>query len=878
MQERLKHAVKESGRSLWARLGKPSLRHVSIATKLALIIGSLAMVSAGVLLIMLSAGNVTAGVRAFVSGESLYSKGQKDAVYSLVRYMRSRSGQDYQNYLDAISIPLGDSRARVELQKPEFDYDAAASGFLAGGNAPEDIPYLISLFRRFQDTSYMRTPINLWTQADAQIAELVKCADEVHQAVITDRLSGEREAEFLQRIDRINLAAGTLQREFSAQLGRSARQVRGLLFTATVLTAATLLSAALWLSWRISREFRANIFNLRTAAIKVAQGDLDHRAEVRSRDELGDLTMVFNQMVEQRMGAEQELRSAAEFREKVMYNVTNAIYVIDLEGRFVMVNRGLCTMTGYAEHELVGMLFDEFFPPERIPDLREIFEGILLDGALVERYEAPMIRKDKQIITISYSSAPFYRDGKIVGVVGAAEDVTERRLHDERIARLANYDTLTGLPNRNLLNDRIAQALARALRHGTPVALLFMDVDGFKFINDSLGHAAGDELLRQVALRLESCVRKEDTVARLGGDEFVVMLCDFEDEFDVLNIANKILRSFGHPLVIDSRNLHVTTSIGLSFYPRDGQNHDTLLKHADIAMYRAKEAGRNCMKCFTMDMAVRTEERVELEGAMREALEKVSFRLHYQPQFDLNTGKICSAEALMRWHHPSMGNIAPARFIPLAEETGLIMPMGEWALRTACRELKVWHQLGHPELSVAVNLSSHQFMRPGLINLVKEVLAETGVPPACLHLELTEGVILQGSEAVIGILRELKRVGVVLALDDFGTGYSSLAYLRRFPIDILKIDQSFVLDLIVDPEAATIIRAILAMARSLNMKTIAEGVETKEQLNFLASYGCDVMQGFYLSRALPADEFRALLTTRQESKLNAARPVPESMS
>lgn len=853
-----------------------SLKNVPIILKLTLIVGSLASVSVVLVLVMVFSSNVTAGVRAYLSGESYYSKGQKDAVYYLVRYMRTHSPQDYQHHLTALSIPMGDSTARQEMQKQVFDYDAAASGFLAGGNAPEDIPYLISLFRRFHDTRYMSPVVDLWEQADLEIVELKKCAGEVHEAIVANGLSKEREAEFLRRIDQINLASGDLQRAFSAKLGESAREINRLIITVITLTASILLAAALWFSWRLSRDFHANIRNLRNATLKFAGGNLDHRAQVNSLDELGELTVAFNSMVEQRLGAEQELKAATEFREKIMNNVSNGIYLIDLEGRFVMVNRRFCAMTGYSESELLGARFDGLFPSERIAELRKTFDGIIHQAAGAERLEAPLLCKDKQVITICYSSAPFYNDGKIIGVVGAAEDITERKMHDARIARLANYDTLTGLPNRNLLNDRIDRAVSRASLNGTRVALFYMDLDGFKFINDSCGHAVGDELLKQVSRKIQSCVSHEDTVARLGGDEFVVMLCDLDDESGAIDVARKILGSFADPIIVDERTLHVTTSIGVSFYPRDGRDADTLLKYADIAMYRAKDAGRNCMKLFVADMAVNAEQRADLEAAIREALDHGDFELHYQPQFDLESGQICSAEALMRWRHARLGVIPPAKFIPLAEETGLILPMGDWALRAACRELRTWHQMGHANLSVAVNISSRQFQQPGFVDLVKSILEDTGVPPACLHLELTESVILRDSKAIIEVLNQLKDLGVLMALDDFGTGYSSLAYLRRFPIDIIKIDQSFVLDLIANPEAASIVRAIVAMAGALKMKTVAEGVETKQQLDFLSSIGCNVIQGFYLSRALPAVEFARLLQADPRLNPKPATLIPEA--
>lgn len=837
-----------------------AIRHVSVTTKLALMTASLAAVSAGLLFMVVMTLGISAGVRAYVGGEGLYSKAQKDAVYYLARYARTRSEQDYRNYLQVVSIPLGDYKARVELQKAEFDSDIAARGFIEAGNDPGDVHNLITMFRRYHGISYMRRAIELWTQADLLIVELIQCGDDLRGAILSGNYSREQEADFLERIDQINAKASPLEAEFSATLSEAARQIGRLLIIVIVLTGAILLCGGLWVAWRISRELHVGILNLRKAAVKVADGDLNHSVEVRSKDELGDLAVVFNQMIQHRRVAEQDLKSATEFREKIMQSVTNAIYMIDIEGRFVVVNRRICTMTGYAESELVGMQFDELFPPERLVDLRKVFEAVIHTGVPIEHYETSLVRKDKQVIMISFSSAAFYKEGAVIGVVGAADDITERKLKDARLVQMANYDDLTGLPNRNLLNDRITQALSRARRLEKSVALIFMDLDGFKYINDSLGHGVGDSLLKAVAHKLHALIRAEDTVARLGGDEFVVMLCDVEHEQAVTDVAEKILQSFVQPFLIDQRELHVTASIGVSVYPRDGQHYETLLQHADIAMYRAKAAGRNCAKFFNAEMASDTHERVVLEAALRVALAHDEFKMHYQPQLDLRSGKFCCAEALMRWQHEKLGVLSPARFIPLAEETGLILPIGEWALRTACTELRAWHELGHRNLSVAVNISSRQFQQQNLPDLVRQVLAETGVPPARLHLELTEGVILQHSSLAIDTLKELKQIGVVLAIDDFGTGYSSLSYLKRFPIDIIKIDQSFILDLITNPEAASIILAILAMAKTLKLKTVAEGVETRAQLDFLIENGCDVIQGFYLNPALSAEEFRAQLS------------------
>ena len=450
-------------------------------------------------------------------------------------------------------------------------------------------------------------------------------------------------------------------------------------------------------------------------------------------------------------------------------------------------------------------------------------------------------------------------DGFPIRLDGVASDISERKLQDAKISHLANHDSLTGLPNRNLLNDRITQALSQSGRTNRSVALLFLDLDGFKFINDSYGHTLGDTLLKDVADRLACAVRAGDTVARLGGDEFVVMLWDIITEQDAADIAGKILESLAVPLKIEGRDLHVTASIGISVYPKDGKSYETLLQHADIAMYSAKQRGRNCLQFYAPEMSAQTDERMELETAMRQALVSGQFELFYQPQMSLKNKRITSLEALIRWQHPKIGAITPSRFIPLAEETGIILPIGQWALRTACKQLKHWHDAGYTDLSVAVNISARQFQQDNIPKLIRQILGETGLRPEGLHLELTEGVILQNSDVVVETLRELKAMGIVMALDDFGTGYSSLSYLKRFPIDIIKIDQSFTMDLTRSADAASIALAIIAMAHSLNLKTVAEGVETQAQMDFLKSNGCDAIQGHFFSRALSVDDMTQLL-------------------
>jgi diguanylate cyclase (GGDEF)-like protein len=429
---------------------------------------------------------------------------------------------------------------------------------------------------------------------------------------------------------------------------------------------------------------------------------------------------------------------------------------------------------------------------------------------------------------------------------------------EERLSSLAYHDTLTGLPNRLLFHDRLALAVAQSPRHGKGLAVLFMDVDRFKVINDSLGHSVGDRLIREVAARLRACVREGDTVARLGGDEFTVLLPDVGQAVDAAKVAGKVLDVIRVPFDIDGREIFVTSSMGISLYPDDGRDAETLVKNADAAMYRAKEQGRDRYLLYTPALNATALERLALESSLRKALPNDELLLHYQPIVDVATRRVHGVEALLRWNHPELGLVPPADFIPLAEVTGLILAMGPWVLRTACAQARAWQEL-HPGLRVAVNLSARQFQEPGLVGHVTDALADTGLDPRLLQLEITESSAMQNAQAAIQTLRELKALGVGLSIDDFGTGYSSLSYLRRFPIDTLKIDQSFIRDIGADPDDAAIASAIIALARTLKLSVVAEGVETAEQLAFVARHGCDQTQGYLFSRPLSAQRCADLL-------------------
>ncbi len=444
-------------------------------------------------------------------------------------------------------------------------------------------------------------------------------------------------------------------------------------------------------------------------------------------------------------------------------------------------------------------------------------------------------------------------------LVRAMQYSIERKRYQEQLEHQANYDALTGLPNRTLLLDRLKQTIF-GQRYVRPMALVFMDLDHFKFVNDSLGHKAGDELLQGMAERLRHAVRDGDTVSRLGGDEFVLILNDQSNNEIIFRAMQRILSEVCKPITLEGKELYVTCSAGISLYPQDGEDVDTLLKNADAAMYRAKDHGRNNFQFYTSEMNKIVSERLSLESNLRRALERDEFILHYQPKHDLKSGAVVGAEALVRWRHPELGLVYPDRFIPLAEETGLIVRIGEWVLRTACVQNKAWQDAGHPPITVSVNLSARQFRQEGLFKMVARILSETGLRPQHLELELTESMVMHNVDAAISILSGLKEIGVQLSVDDFGTGYSSLSYLKRFPIGILKIDRAFVHDIREEGrDGGLIAQAIISLGHSLKLRIIAEGVEDGKQLKFLKASRCDEAQGYLFSRPVPPEEFVSLL-------------------
>jgi diguanylate cyclase (GGDEF)-like protein len=451
------------------------------------------------------------------------------------------------------------------------------------------------------------------------------------------------------------------------------------------------------------------------------------------------------------------------------------------------------------------------------------------------------------------------REGRLTHYAALFSDITEMKENEERIRHLAYYDVLTGLPNRRLLEDRLRVALAHAHRNRRQLAVLFIDLDRFKRINDSLGHEVGDRLLVAIAHRLRNVLREDDTVARMGGDEFVAVLSDIESPDHAVQIALRLIGALMCPVRVDEHELVVTTSVGISIYPDDSDSALALVKNADIAMYRAKDSGRNSFQLYAPAMNARSLEHLALESALHRALERGEFELYYQPLLDAGHCSIVAAEALLRWHHPELGLVAPADFIPLAEETGLIISIGAWVLRSACLQLARWHAQGHRNLRVAVNISARQFHDPDFITLAGRIVGETGIEPHHITLELTESMLMDDALDTIRMLAQLHNMGFAIAMDDFGTGYSSLSYLKRFPINELKVDRVFIRDIERSADDAAIVSAIIGLAHSLGLHVVAEGVETASQLTFLQQQGCDFLQGFHFSPPVAVGTFEKLL-------------------
>jgi diguanylate cyclase (GGDEF)-like protein/PAS domain S-box-containing protein len=585
----------------------------------------------------------------------------------------------------------------------------------------------------------------------------------------------------------------------------------------------------------------------------VAKGHLDSYTLSRSLRNMID-----------RKKAEDTLFDEKERAQVTLNSIGDAVLCTDSSGNVTFMNIVAEQLTGWSREEASGHpLGDVFQILDRVtrqPVRNPMDMAVSQNKTVSLTPNCVVVRRDGHESAIEDSAAPIHdRDGHGTGAVIVFHDVSAARIMSLEMAHLAQHDVLTGLPNRMLLDDRISNAITLAARHGRKVAVLFLDLDGFKHINDSLGHSIGDKLLQSIAKRLLECVRGSDTVSRQGGDEFVILLSEVEQSEDAAITARRTLKAVAGPHSIGPHDLHVTTSIGISVYPDDGLDAETLIKNADTSMYQAKENGHQTYQFFKPIMNVRAVERQSVEANLRRALERQEFALHYQPKINLRTGNITGAEALIRWTHPTRGPVSPAEFIPIAEDCGLILPIGKWVLREACKQAQAWLDAGLPLGTIAVNISAMEFRDENFLEAVFAILEETALDPKSLELELTESVLMKHAESTESILNKLRARGVLLAVDDFGTGYSSLSYLSKFSVDTLKIDQSFVRQITNAPGNTTIMTSIISMGRTLDLRVIAEGVETREELRFLQAHQCEEAQGYYFSRPLVASQFAMLL-------------------
>jgi diguanylate cyclase (GGDEF)-like protein/PAS domain S-box-containing protein len=599
--------------------------------------------------------------------------------------------------------------------------------------------------------------------------------------------------------------------------------------------------------------------SLATRALQEGAQDYLIKGQIETRGLLRALRYAI-----ERKTMEETLFALKERAQVTLNCIGDAVVCTDISGNITFLNLVAEKMTGWPWEEAVGRPMAEVIQildaASRETTPNPMDRALGLNRTVHLPTNCILVRRDGIEAPIEDSVAPIHdREGKATGAVIVFRDVSTARAMAAEMTHSAQHDFLTGLPNRVLLNDRVNQAIGLAPRHHQKVAVLFLDLDGFKHINDSLGHPIGDKLLQSIAKRLVNCVRSSDTVSRQGGDEFVVLLYEMERSEDAAISALRILQAVAEAHTIDQHDLHVTASIGVSVFPEDGQDAETLVKNADTAMYQAKENGRQSYQFFKPAMNVRAVERQSIEENLRRALERREFVLHYQPKIDLRTGKISGAEALIRWTHPVKGSISPAQFIPIAEDCGLILPIGQWVLREACKQARAWVDAGLPLATMAVNISSMEFRDDSFLECVFTTLSETGLDPKSLELELTESVLMKRTESAASVLKTLRARGVQIAVDDFGTGYSSLSYLRKFPIDALKIDQSFVRQITSTPDDTTIVTAVISMGRSLKLRVIAEGVETQEELAFLQDRLCDEAQGYYFSRPVLPTQFANLL-------------------
>ena len=572
--------------------------------------------------------------------------------------------------------------------------------------------------------------------------------------------------------------------------------------------------------------------------------------------------------IAKRRRIEETVRQSEERYRTIMDEMEEWYFEIDLKGNFTFFNDILADALGLSRDELIGKNYREFIKKEDSTSISGLFHQIFKTGRSTRNFSYEFTRKNASVASIEFSFFPKRnKAGRIVGFRGVGHDITERKRAEDRIQFFATHDGLTGLPNRVLFSQLLNHAIESAKHHKRRLAVFFIDLDRFKIINDTMGHEAGDALLQQICVRFKQSLRADDIVGRMGGDEFIILIEEVRELDHVALVAHKILSNVMKPIVLRGEVCRVTASMGISIYPKDGNNEQSLMKNADIAMYFAKEEGKNNYQFYSKDIKSRSIERLAIESNLRFALERNEFSLHYQAKFDFRTKVISGVEALLRWQNPELGIVTPTQFIPVAEETGLIIAIGKWVLKTVCAQSMAWQKQGLPAIRMSINLSPRQAEDDNLINDIKAILKNTGMAPNLLELEISESMVMHNPTLMISVLAEIKKTGVSLAIDDFGTSYSSLAQIKHFPFDTLKVDRSFIRNISENAEDMAIAKAIISMGKSLSLTVVAEGVETVEEMNFLKENSCDEMQGYYFSKPIAPEDFADLL--RKHSTVTA---------
>jgi diguanylate cyclase (GGDEF)-like protein/PAS domain S-box-containing protein len=572
--------------------------------------------------------------------------------------------------------------------------------------------------------------------------------------------------------------------------------------------------------------------------------------------------------IDKRKQMEEILRQSEERYRTIIDEMEEWYFEADLAGNITFFNDIFAAVLGYSQQGLIGLNFQNITKKEASDSVSRLFHNVLETGKSTRNFPYEFIRTDGTVSSVEFSIFPKWdKEAKIVGFRGVGHDITERKNAEDRIQYLATHDSLTGLPNRSMFSQLLNHAIQAAQRYQRQFAVLFIDLDRFKIINDTLGHEAGDQLLQEIATRLRQPLRAVDVVARLGGDEFVILIEEVSDSNQVAVVAHKILTSIIKPITLLEQECRITASIGICMYPKDAKDEQSLMKNADIAMYLAKEEGKNNCQFYSEDIQSKSIERLSIETNLRLALERNELSLHYQAKVDFKTNVITGVEALLRWKNPYLGSVTPTQFIPVAEESGLIIPIGRWVMKTACAQNAAWQKQGLPAICMAINLSLRQLTDDNLIDDIGTALNNSGMAASLLELEVTESMVMHNPARMISVLAKIKSLGVRLAIDDFGTGYSSLAQIKHFPIDTLKVDRSFIRNIPKDAEDKAITEAIIAMGKTLSLTVVAEGVETLEQMNFLKEHSCDEMQGFYFSKPTMPEQFADLLRKHVPSPL-----------